>query len=118
MNLMLYGFGGIAIAGGIILVIPAASNISHPSDVLIVLGAPIVMNGVFLFICGAVLMALGKTTALLTGIAEKLSSYDGSGGKEKAHVRCPQCSQQLRVPVGKTGMLSCPKCSFKFEVKT
>ena len=33
--------------------------------------------------------------------------------------RCPQCKQELRVPVGKGSItITCPKCQTKFEKKT
>jgi hypothetical protein len=37
---------------------------------------------------------------------------------EKAVVRCPHCSQALRLPTGKHGLVQCPACRQDFETHT
>lgn len=37
---------------------------------------------------------------------------------EKALVSCPSCRSSLRVPKGKKGNLTCPKCNTKFYIET
>ena len=31
---------------------------------------------------------------------------------------CPSCSAQLRLPVGRSGLVQCPRCRHDFEVQT
>ncbi|WP_445177702.1 ubiquitin-conjugating enzyme E2 [Pseudomonas sp. McL0111] len=40
------------------------------------------------------------------------------GSEEKALVSCPSCHGSLRVPKGKKGNLTCPKCNSKFYIET
>ncbi|APG27033.1 hypothetical protein A7E78_03810 [Syntrophotalea acetylenivorans] len=40
------------------------------------------------------------------------------GGEERTLVSCPKCNASLRVPVGKSGNVFCPKCNEKFFIRT
>ena len=43
---------------------------------------------------------------------------DSSPAPAKTLVQCPHCSAKLSLPVGKTGQVSCPKCSKPFAATT
>lgn len=38
--------------------------------------------------------------------------------EEKVVIRCPLCSQELRVPSGRRGAIACPACRGRFEAET
>jgi uncharacterized Zn-finger protein len=118
MAISLYVIASATLILGISLIIPTAFRASQISDVVMLLGAPIITNGIFLCVCAVIISALGKITELLAVIAGKTDFIDVTSGDNRVFVKCPNCSQQLRVPSGKKGMLACPKCEFKFEAAT
>jgi hypothetical protein len=118
MGKVLYAAGGLAVAAGLFLVLSALRRASHFDDIALLLGAPIVMNGITLSLYGILLLFLGRMLDLMTRIAKKTIWLDAWADEEKALVKCPKCAQQLRVVSGKSGMLNCPKCGNKFEAKT
>jgi uncharacterized Zn-finger protein len=118
MGKTLYVIGGLAAAMGLFLVFSALRPISRVDDIGMLLGAPVVMNGITLSLYGVLLLFLGRVTDLMTRIAKKTIWLDAWAEGEKVLVKCPKCAQQLRVDGGKTGMLNCPKCGNKFEAKT
>lgn len=56
---------------GAILVLQAIRGIGALEDVLMLLGAPIVTNGISLFLSGALLCGLAEVIGLLNRIAKK-----------------------------------------------
>jgi hypothetical protein len=119
MTIALYATAGILIALGVALTLPAVSDTAHPADLLIALSGPIASNGILLVLSGTILLALGKIIAALQLLAERLvDDSDTVDQVGRIIVRCPQCTQQLRIKSGKLGTISCPKCNATFEAKT
>ncbi|MBI4754171.1 MAG: hypothetical protein HY778_01830 [Betaproteobacteria bacterium] len=42
----------------------------------------------------------------------------GSGDETRAVVPCPACHVGLRLPAGRRGTVSCPRCGHGFEAST
>jgi hypothetical protein len=119
VGIHLYVIGAIVILLGCFLVIPTMSRVERFwQDPIFFLGAPIVMNGITVIVFGIIMLAFGQVIALLNRISEALASYQTPNADDRILVKCPTCAQQLRVPKGRKGILSCPKCGNKFEEHT
>lgn len=118
MGKLLYVVGAIAVALGGFLVFSALKRVSQVDDAIMLLGAPIVMNGITLSLYGVLIVFLGRMLELMTRIAKKTMWLDAWDSEGKVLIKCPKCTQQLRVVAGKTGMVNCPKCGNKFEAQT
>lgn len=105
------------IAGGAIAApsIMLAFKLGDPSAAL---GAPIVTNGIALILNGLIVVFLGRALALLQIIAMKSGTVDVGATDGKVVINCPKCQQQLRVPTGQRGNVSCPACKTTFQVQT
>jgi ribosomal protein L37AE/L43A len=73
------------------------------------------MNGITVILFGIILLAFGQIVSLLNRIANALVWCQTSNSEERILVKCPKCEQELRVPKGKSGALTCPKCETQFE---
>jgi len=115
MGKLLYAVGLVAMALGAFLVYSSLRHAAQIDDVVMLLGAPVVMSGITLLLYGTLLVFLGRVLALMTQMAKKTIWLDAGDGEL---IKCPKCAQQLRVPVGKAGSVNCPKCGNKFETET
>lgn len=113
----LYALGALCFLCGLALLGPTATQIVQFGDPLMVLSSPIFMNGVLLCLFGVVIGSTGRVIDLI-GHNAKPHRVDAAFDESKAIVNCPACSQQLRVPKGKRGILVCPKCNSKFEAES
>jgi predicted Zn finger-like uncharacterized protein len=48
----------------------------------------------------------------------RISHPEKSASQESTIVPCPACTTRLRIPSGKSGEVSCPKCSHRFHVSS
>jgi hypothetical protein len=125
----LYIIGIIIIIFGCLLIIPTMSRVTQVGDAILLLGAPMVMNGMTLFLYGVIICALGKIVDLLSRSSNapaRLSAFGESradiesrdDSEPKVMVTCPNCAQQLRIPRGNKGTIKCPKCTTRFDIDT
>jgi DNA-directed RNA polymerase subunit RPC12/RpoP len=117
MSIALYIIGTIISLLGILLIVPTLSRIAQASDPIMLLSAPFVMNGVWLFVFGTVLCALARIIHLLDRTPPGAASIDAEEADAKVVIRCPGCTQQLRIDRGRRGIISCPKCGSKFPAQ-
>src|SRR5579859_5656749 len=103
MATALYLLGSIAALLGSFFIFITLRKISTLDELALLLGAPIVMNGITLVLYGALLLAVTRLLQLITGITQKRIWLDTSVAEGKSFVKCPKCEQQLRVPAGKSG---------------
>src|ERR1700731_3515731 len=59
MQLCLYIVGMILIVLGCLIIVPTMTRASHISDVILLVGAPVVMNGITLVFYGIIVLAFG-----------------------------------------------------------
>lgn len=118
MDKVLYVLGVLIAILGVVLVVPSMTRAASGSDVLVLLSAPIVSNGITLIVSGATLVALGRIVSLVDRIFARTNWLFATDGESKVLVTCPKCSQQLRLPANRAGVVSCPNCSTKFNTKT
>jgi|HubBroStandDraft_2_1064218.scaffolds.fasta_scaffold548637_1 hypothetical protein len=118
MGKFLYAVGLVAMALGAFLLYSSMRHAEQIDDVLMLLGAPVVMSGITLLLYGTLLVFLGRVLALMTQMARKTIWLDAWDGDGKVLIKCPKCAQQLRVAGGKAGSVNCPKCGNKFETQT
>src|SRR5947209_6799102 len=115
----LYVIGSIVLLTGCCLFIPAASRMLDGGDPLLLIGAPLALNGIWLFLAGIVVGAIGKAIQLLTDLAD-LARPSSEPASDRIVVRCPNpsCRQGLRVNRTRSGSINCPKCGSSFNPKT
>jgi DNA-directed RNA polymerase subunit RPC12/RpoP len=117
ISIFLYACGGAAAITGCVIFIPAISLAVRLGDPVALLGAPIIMNGVLLFLFGVLLFAVGEIIELLSRISSSSGLLDSEPVDAKIVIRCPTCSQQLRMDGDRKGTVRCPRCSSKFQVE-
>jgi len=101
------------------------SRVTQFGDAILLLGAPMVMNGVTLVFYGVVVFALGKVVDLLSRSSGRLYNVpvmttDAStrtGPESKVLVACPNCGKQMRIPAGNSGTMKCPRCATGFDIQ-
>jgi hypothetical protein len=118
MESVLYVIGTIIMILGGLLVVPTLSRVTQVSDPIMLLGAPIVMNGIWLLVVGIVICALARIIQLLNRAPQNAGSIDIDEGESKVVIRCPGCGQRLRVDRGRRGIISCPNCKSNFQAQT
>ncbi|AHI33303.1 hypothetical protein AU15_16505 [Marinobacter salarius] len=72
------------------------------------LGEQVTQWGMVIATCAGSYIALNQTPAFVS--AEKKTS--------KLTVDCPACGRKMNVPKGKTLKVTCPHCTYKFEIQT
>jgi hypothetical protein len=115
MGGVLYVIGIIVIIFGCLLVIPTMSRVTQIGDLFLLLGTPMVINGMTLILYGVIIFALGKIIELLTQSPGRPPSLSAEG-ERKVLLTCPNCAQQMRIPSGNQGTIKCPKCTTRFEI--
>jgi hypothetical protein len=127
MGTVLCVIGILVIVLGCLLVFPTMSQVSQLGDIILLLGAPMVMNGMTLLFYGVIICALGKVIDLLSKPSISSAGLHGgsradfeTGGysESKATVECPSCTQKFNIPRGNKGTIKCPRCTTRFEIDT
>lgn len=124
MGIILYLTGIVLLICGCLVVIPTMSRIGQVGDLILLLGTPMVMNGITLVFYGIIVLALGKIVDLLSRppsghlvTPQSTMSPDRSIESEsKVLVACPNCGKQMRIPAGNTGTMKCPRCATGFNI--
>jgi hypothetical protein len=121
---VLYVTGAVAVALGCLLIIPTMSRVAQFGDAILLLGAPMVMNGITLVFYGIVVLALGKIVHLLSRSWGRLyaapmvtSDSASTDPDSRVLVACPNCGKQMRIPTGNTGLMKCPRCATGFDIQ-
>jgi DNA-directed RNA polymerase subunit RPC12/RpoP len=125
IQLCFYIGGMILIVLGCLIIVPTMTRASHISDVILLVGAPVVMNGITLVFYGIIVLAFGRIVDLLSRstrdhvLGQQSTAIPGLTPQDngKVLVACPNCGQQMRIPAGNTGTMKCARCSTGFDIQ-